>query len=554
MALFPISSDLVQFSSDTPVSADQFSNGIRLKADGTVAYVATTGGAQTQNGFLLDANGAIVCVDATSGLPADVIWKNGLPFDSSGALCVSTNAASYYGNGIPYDSNGAIASTGAALPDPTTVNYTGAQIQAGFGGSLSTTQVAGRISGSASKTAWVGIITGTEAKLTSYQNSGTTATDGQIVVSVDGGAFTNAVRVGAVFTLFTGLAHGPHTVVWRYGSAFGDTGNVPVSTTALSVTGQPPSLVIPTSAYIQPNAEGSLSVATGRTTANSANFAPQLLVASVANIASVRLRGAFTRLFVAKNASNVWISKNGAAPTLYGPITEANVPVNGVIVSGLGGDVATYNVWPGDQGASGTSGVLAVAGDAALQDIGGKRRLIQFGDSITEGGNIGTTLRGYVEVFQVAAALSFAGGTCAIGGYTIAQLDTLLTTTLPQMTVTSNDVAILAIGRNNVGGAFDAAEIASYQSCISKLLAAGFGKVLCRGILPSGDRASLWAAENGSISSIVSGLANPNVIFIDTSACPTYTTVSNDKTHPDAAGYVVIGDFVRPLYATALGL
>lgn len=116
MALFPISGDVAQFNLGAPASSDQFSNGIRLKADNTAAYSTLSAGQQSQNGFLLDANGAIVCVDATAGLPASVTWRNGLPFDSTGALCVSSGAIFSYSNGIPLAANGAVSAAGVGYP------------------------------------------------------------------------------------------------------------------------------------------------------------------------------------------------------------------------------------------------------------------------------------------------------------------------------------------------------------------------------------------------------------------------------------------------------
>lgn len=115
MAIFPISSGVVQLSTDAPVTADPFRNGIRLKSDNTVAYAATSGGLQSQNGFLLDVNGAVVCVDATAGLPPDVKWSNGLPFNSQGALCISSNLATNYVNGLPVTSSGALSATAPSV-------------------------------------------------------------------------------------------------------------------------------------------------------------------------------------------------------------------------------------------------------------------------------------------------------------------------------------------------------------------------------------------------------------------------------------------------------
>lgn len=108
MALFPVSSSSVQIQTSTPASSDQFSNGVRLKSDASAVFVASSGGQQVSNGLLLDANGAIVCVGATSGLPAGTQYVNGLPISSAGALCVSTNAVDEWINGLPFDANGAL--------------------------------------------------------------------------------------------------------------------------------------------------------------------------------------------------------------------------------------------------------------------------------------------------------------------------------------------------------------------------------------------------------------------------------------------------------------
>lgn len=120
MALFPVSSNAVQIQTATPTSSDQFSNGVRLKSDGSAVFVATFGGDEVSNGLLLDANGAIICIDATLGMPAGVQYVNGLPITSSGALCISANAVDEWVNGLPFDANGALVTS--VITDPNFAN------------------------------------------------------------------------------------------------------------------------------------------------------------------------------------------------------------------------------------------------------------------------------------------------------------------------------------------------------------------------------------------------------------------------------------------------
>jgi len=136
MALFPVSSNVVQIQTATPTSSDQFSNGVRLKSDASAVFVATSGGGQISNGMLLDANGAVICVDATSGLPAGVQYVNGLPINSDGALCVSSNAVDEWINGLPFDANGALATSGLGATDP---NYASVSLLLHFDGTNGST-------------------------------------------------------------------------------------------------------------------------------------------------------------------------------------------------------------------------------------------------------------------------------------------------------------------------------------------------------------------------------------------------------------------------------
>lgn len=98
-------------------ATDTYRNGLRVNADETAVLASTSGGDEVSNGLLLTANGQVVYVDATSGLPANTEYINGLPISPSGALCVSTDAAATYSNGTPMTANGAVAVSllGAAL-------------------------------------------------------------------------------------------------------------------------------------------------------------------------------------------------------------------------------------------------------------------------------------------------------------------------------------------------------------------------------------------------------------------------------------------------------
>ena len=347
-------------------------------------------------------------------------------------------------------------------------------------------------------------------------------------------------------------------MVVKIGNAYADASTyfLKSAADALVVTGSNTYIDLPYS-FSFSNTIGSNHDSAAYGVSNTANFLPALTKFSTtgSNIGAIVVRGNFHNLFVSVNATadpvKFYVSIDGAEPVMYDLAAVANTGGHVAKLPALPGGVHTYYTWACTRGA-----VSAVSGDSALVTAPQyKRQMHQFGDSITEGQVVSN--RGEVDVLRVAAALGYAGLTSGVSGHTIQQIDTMLDTVLPQLTVDSDDVAIVAAGRNNVttdADALDATEITAYQSIISKLLIKGYGKVLCRGILPGGTRLNLWTAGNSSIQSIVTGLADPKVVFIDTSACPVYTTTSNDKTHPDAAGYAVVAAHVKPLYQSALGL
>lgn len=435
------------------------------------------------------------------------------------------------------------------MPDPTTVSFTGTQVIAGFTGSVSTTKNGARIYARAALTIWSGFISGTEAKLTTTSDFGDF--DGGIQVAVDGGAFIDAPRVGQVYTLFTGLAHATRFVEVRYADGLGDAPYVSTSGGVISVTGQPPTVQTLTN-KIEAGADSALGIFSGAITSNAANYTPVLQapkgVVYGSNIGSVKIKGAFTKLVVTLNgARKVGVSKNGGLATYYTIADEGGLgfPTRALVIP-CDGTVATYNVWDNGNERP-TGGAFCVAGDSAFLDIGVRRRLDQYGDSVTYGSGPGA-MSCDTETMRVAAALGFVGSTNGISGLTIGAAKTLLDNVLPLRTVGPNDVAILAIGGNSASGGIDSTEQVDYSALIDKLLAKGYGKVLCRAILPvpdSGSQAAA-AAANVTLKSIVDGKANVKVIWVDTSSWVGYET--QDGVHPTAAGYVTIAGHAIPAY------
>lgn len=437
------------------------------------------------------------------------------------------------------------------LPDPTTVNFTAAQFSPGITGSVSATKNAARIYMRGAISLWSGFISGNEAKLTTPSDFGDNP--GSVQVAIDGGAFTLAPNTGSVYTLFTGLTHATRFVEVRYDNAMGDAPYVASSGNVLEVTGQPPTLTTLAN-KVQDGANSATGFYSGALVANTATFSPPLQaqkgVTYGSNIGSVKIRGAFTKLVVTVNgARKIAVSKNGAAPVFYDVADETNNPIRAMRIP-CDGSTATYYVWDDGNGRN-NNGHFAVAGDSTLLDVGTRRRLDQYGDSITFGSGPGATSRD-TETMRVAAAMGFVGSTNGISGLTITACKTLLDTVLPLRTVGVTDVAILAIGGNSASGGIDSTEQADYGLCIDKLLAKGYAKVLCRGILNnSGAAQELIDSCNATLKGVMDGKADSRLAWIDPKPW-TFTTV--DGTHPDAAGYASIAGFALPAYSAALGL
>jgi hypothetical protein len=109
--IFPTQANAVRLTSAANAAGDVFLAGLRIEnAANPRIRATTTGGAFSLGGLTFTSTGRLIYVDATAGLPVDTDWSSGLPV-SGGALCVSTNPATFGKDGIPFAANGAIAAT-----------------------------------------------------------------------------------------------------------------------------------------------------------------------------------------------------------------------------------------------------------------------------------------------------------------------------------------------------------------------------------------------------------------------------------------------------------
>lgn len=424
-----------------------------------------------------------------------------------------------------------------------TRNYTGTQILGGFGGAVSTTKNAARIYGIASRTGWSGTVTGSDAVLTATADSAGSA-NGLVQVSVDGSAFREASRSGGNYTLFSGLSDSPHRVHWRWGTIFGNNPYVVAASNVLAVTGNNPSIVIPTNWY-EVEDGSTATITSSATIAGVANYIPANFPGIISstfgsNPPSIAIRGTFTRMNIITTGQYVGVSIDGALPTYY-DLRGADQASRSVQLVGLSG-LRTYYVFAV---AGSSTSVLSVGVDAVADTLAIRERLDQYGDSITAG--VSATSAIHTDVSPIAAFFGYTPGSYGVSGNTTAQLQARLATILAAKTVASGDAAIIAIGRNDT--VFDATWETNYTDIINQLLTKGYGKVLCRGVLPEG--ANLWPTANTAIQGRVTAAANPNVFWIDPSGWSGIAT--SDGTHPTDAGYLQMVEYAKTSYLSALG-
>jgi lysophospholipase L1-like esterase len=419
-----------------------------------------------------------------------------------------------------------------------TTQFTYDQVKNGFNGLIDYLQNPLRVYGAAGRGFWTGKITGTESKMLAVN------ANGLFQVSVDGGAFSSASNASGVHTLFTGLADIEHDVVVMVGPTSGTKYGYWVidQSYLLEATGATPAAS--TLGY-QWSAHSANLVSSGVTIAvDPTTYTPQLernTNSYKAATSKVMFSTAASELIIklgrdAESNSSLYYNVDGG-----NPIVVARNDAGTFKVTGLSG-THTYNIRAGsaDGSSSRYSDIVSVMSDAPLVKVG--LRLDQFGDSITHGA--GSASNPIIDIHNTAAHFGRLGQTYAVSGWTVNDLLVNLSTFNLENLVESGDIAIMAIGRNSLTINTDPTIQADYALTITALLAAGYSKVFCRGILSeSGDA---FTAQNLAISNVVNDYANPNVFFVDVADWLSINT--QDGVHPSQTGYAEMVEYSKTTY------
>ena len=490
---------------------------------------------------------------------------------------------------------------------PKTAYYTYDDIKSGFGGAgvlyNSNWYMSHGLEYSATLlSCWIGEITGSSATILLQNCNPANAS-----VSIDGGPQRLIKQNGdGSSVLFSGLPDIQHTVCF-YPAGFGTSSHNQeyVKTTGvwlLSVTGAAPKINMPTTVITSGDYQAN-TVQTGyyetylqNSVTNVGAVPPTVPTKVLASSAtkgvlsqgSMMFKTSATKLIATSTSNFLFISIDGGEYTRYDyrkgqnkgnaiyPIRKLPYMDDSLLAPGnnyykagnpcllswtipLDGLTHTYNVWTGSL--PDYYNLFVVALDSTLQSLPAKAgRMDQFGDSLTCG--LSSTSQGETDCMQIAAKYGYAGNTYGISGEKITGIGvtpgiatsaattdaiTRIPNILPGFTVNSNDIAIVAWGRNGADGGLSATDATNYTTIINLLLAKGYGKVLVRGVIPENATipaltSLVWAdhtfpACNTGLQAMVTAMANPKVIYINVDGYYQQWQSSTNATHPSDFGY-----------------
>lgn len=395
---------------------------------------------------------------------------------------------------------------------------------------------------------WCCRIKGTAATL-----AFTAATATNVYVGVDGGSPATVAVSGGSAQLFTGLSDTWHSV-WvtpvNPGSTFTLSGSVAA---ALTISGSATEFKQVSATYtLGGSSAGNFCTATS---AYAGTPALQVLTvdqnAAGSNVPSIRARvtvGDNAGVFVLASTRYFYVAIDGIT-TLHDLGFIPSLCVAKYIALSAG--THDVNVW-GHLYYTFPS-TLGIGAVGSLVTVSPNKRMLQFGDSITEGNDqkipsTNTYDWGCIDIFQVAAQMGYCGGTSGVSGNTCATLNTRLSAALAGYSgITSNDVAVIHIGVNDQPGGWGSTQQTAYTSIVNALLTKGFGRVLCRHPLPLTSNNSSYDGVRTGISTTVSAINDSRVKLVTTSSWPACANL-----HPTPAEYTAIVSSAVAAYGTAI--
>jgi len=402
---------------------------------------------------------------------------------------------------------------------------------------------------------WCGVITGTAAAIRMI-SSFPGAQQPSIEVSVDGGAYStvSAASDADFYPLFSGLSDTAHFVVFRR------TGSAayiytPIASNSFRVTGVAPA-ISPAGEWAQPgDASPKHVVSCGLSATTFTNPAgdfdtyrmgpsrqPPSQPSDVQAVGrgSVCIRTTSTEIWIACQNRFVGIIANGTFSFHDTGTASANgtAGVRVLRITGLAAGSKNITVFA-SRNLTPTAAWLSVGVPLgqSFSTVTGFNRAHVFGDSITQGVEIGSRsgdeVSVRVDVDRAWYASGFVAGNFGVAGWTFSDLLTNMTSMLATLTVTSSDVAYVALGQNDT-----TPTSSQVTDTANALVAKGYGKVIFRGVLPVPGNSH--TAKNTTISNAITALGDSRVRYINPNAwteMAVNTPGFRDGLHFDVDGY-----------------
>ncbi len=257
------------------------------------------------------------------------------------------------------------------------------------------------------------------------------------------------------------------------------------------------------------------------------------------HMGSVHFRAKFVSMYVFTKHPDIEVSVDGATFQRYAltpvfafsgetsrcwrklPITGNGSTLQSIILSGTG-EASLH----GNGGV--ITGILLEGASVDLQAPSGTRRhVLQVGASQTEG----VSASGLIDLHLAQDRLPIYALSAGVAGQTVANMVASTTFETWAATLPYKDILLVSFGINDTD---DAALQTNYGTLITKALAAGFNRVILRGL---GFPVASYASKNVKMAAAVTAAADARVIY---ASIDTWTGVSG--VHPNRAEYMLMAD------------